>query len=131
MEKPLNQFIFWTPRVVSIAFIAFLGLFAADVFGQGYGLLKTVGALLMHLIPNFVLLIVLIVSWKREWVAAIFYPALGLVYLVWAWGRFDWQAYLFISGPLFLTGLLFLLGWQDRKRKRPASIPGQPSGPSA
>ena len=131
MEKPLNQFIFWAPRVVSIAFIAFLGLFAADVFGQGYGFLKTVGALLMHLIPNFVLMIVLIVSWKREWVAAIFYPALGVVYLVWAWGRFDWRAYLFISGPLFLTGLLFLLGWQDRKRKRPASSPGQPSGPSA
>jgi hypothetical protein len=131
MGKPLNQFIFWAPRVAGIAFIAFLGLFAADVFGQGYDFLQTGGALLIHLIPNFVLLIVLIIAWKREWVGALVYTILGIAYIALGWGRMDWQAYFFISGPLFLTGLLFLLGWHDRKRKLIAPSPGRPSGPSA
>lgn len=115
--KPINKLLFWTPRVLTMAFILFLGLFAFDVFEGPRSIMEKLGGFLIHLIPNFVLLLVLIVSWKREWVAAIFYPAIGAAGIVAFWERLTWQPVVFISGPLFLTGLLFLLGWLDRKRK--------------
>jgi hypothetical protein len=44
--------------------------------------------------------------------------ALGVLYLVMAWGRFHWSAYLLISGPLFLVGVLFLINWLYRAELR-------------
>jgi hypothetical protein len=37
--------------------------------------------------------------------------ALGAWYLVGTWGRFHWSAYVVISGPLLLLGLLFEIDW--------------------
>ena len=118
MTSTAKGLLFWTPRVLTIAFILFLGLFALDVFGEGYGFFETVIALFMHLIPNFVLLAVLIIAWKREWVGAVLFMGLGLFYLASTWGRFHWSAYAGISGPLFLMGILFLLNWVFRKELR-------------
>jgi hypothetical protein len=111
MTAAARKLLFWTPRVLTIAFILFLGLFALDVFGEGYGFWGTLVALLMHLIPNFILLAVLIIAWRREWVGGVLFLGLGVFYLVMTWGRFHWSAYAGISGPLFLVGILFFLNW--------------------
>jgi hypothetical protein len=74
--------LFWAPRVLSIAFIAFLSLFALDVFDGRLGFWQTVLALLIHLIPVFVLIAVLILAWRWEWVGAVLYAAAGLLYIV-------------------------------------------------
>jgi len=42
--------------------------------------------------------------------------ALGIWYLLTAWGRFHWSVYVVISGPLFLVGVLFLASWLNRTR---------------
>ena len=118
MNSSTRRVLFWTPRVLTIAFILFLGLFALDVFGEGYTFVETLIALLMHLIPNFLLLAFLIVAWRREWIGAILFTGLAIFYLVWTWGRFHWSAYVGISGPLFLLGILFLVGWIFRKEIR-------------
>lgn len=44
--------LFWTPRVLSIAFIAFLSIFALDVFSEHLGFWQTVAAFMMHQIPG-------------------------------------------------------------------------------
>jgi hypothetical protein len=111
MTRAAKDLLFWTPRVLTIAFILFLGLFALDVFGEGYGFWGTLAALLMHLIPNFVLVGVLALAWKREWVGGVLFLGLGVFYLVETWGRFHWSAYVAISGSLFLIGILFSLNW--------------------
>ena len=118
MTTTTKRFLFWAPRVLTIVFILFLGLFALDVFQEGYGFWGTLVALFMHLIPNLVLLVILLIAWHREWVGAIAFAGLGLFYLVMTWGRFHWSAYLAISGPLFLAGVLFLMGWMLRDRIR-------------
>ena len=112
MKKPLKQALFWAPRILGILFAIFISVFALDVFGQGYGLAETVLALGMHLIPTGILLVVLMLAWRWEWMGGILFPGLGLLYLVTAWGQFDWSAYLVISGPLFLEGILFLISWR-------------------
>jgi hypothetical protein len=60
MNKTTKRVLFWTPRIVCILFAIFISLFAVDVFSAGYSLPKTILALLMHLIPTGVIVIVLI-----------------------------------------------------------------------
>jgi hypothetical protein len=57
---------------------------------------------------------VLALAWRWEWVGAVLFTALGVLYIVMFWGPDRWLAYLMISGPLFLIGVLFLLNWLYR-----------------
>jgi hypothetical protein len=118
MKQPLKRWLFWSPRILCILFAAFMSLFALDVFDGKYGFWKTMLALLMHLIPVFALILVLVIAWRWEWVGATFFPALGLLYIWWAWRRFPWLTYALISGPLFVLGALFLVNWLRRAELR-------------
>ncbi|HUU28898.1 MAG TPA: hypothetical protein VM123_13890 [archaeon] len=118
MKRPVKRLLFWTPRVLCILFAIFVSLFALDVFSEGYGFWKTILALLIHLIPTYIIIIVLIFSWRWEWVGGILFTALGAFYIFWVWGRFTWLTYLVMSGPLFLVGVLFLVNWVYRAELR-------------
>ncbi len=107
----LFNFLLWTPRILGIIFIFFISLFAFDVFGTGTGFLKTLLALLVHLVPTFVLILILIVSWKRPWIGGISFVLLGIAYLVW-----KGFAYPVIYIALFLVGILYLLSWIFRRQ---------------
>jgi len=114
VKRPL----FLAPRILCIVFAVFVGLFALDVFNAGLGFWETLVALLIHLIPTGVILGILAVSWRWEWVGGILFTGFGLTYLVVTWGRFTWYVYLFISGPLVAVGILFLIGWLYRDELR-------------
>jgi hypothetical protein len=113
--KPGLQLLYWSPRVICIIFSAFAMLFSFDVFEEGKGFWETSIAFLMHNIPVFVMIIILIVTWRWEWIGGIIFCLLGFIYIVMEWGRFPFGTYAIISGPLFLTGILFLLNWKYRK----------------
>ena len=117
----MRQLLFWSPRVLTLLFAVFLSLFALDVFEEGYGFWDTVVALFLHLIPTWILLIVLAVSWRWEWGGAVMLVVLGLVYIHFAAGRGHPEWALVISGPLFLVGGLFLLNWLKRKQQEAES----------
>ncbi len=110
-----NRFLLWAPRILAIVFSLFLSIFAADVFESHAGFWSLALALFMHLLPVLLMLLVLIVSWRYEWVGAIVYSLLGVVYIIWAWGRFPLSVYFFIAGPLFIIAILFFLSWRRRK----------------
>ena len=118
MNKSLKQMLFWTPRILCILFAMFLSLFSFDVFNEGYGFWETIFALLMHLVPVYIVIIVLIVAWRWEWVGAIMFFILAVLYPIWGWGRIHWSAYLGISGPMVLLSVLFLLNWIYRAQLR-------------
>ena len=120
MERPAKRLLYWTPRVLCILFAAFISIFAADVFGEGRGFWQTALALLMHLIPTFLIVAVLIVSWRREWIGGILLIMLGVLYVVWAWNKpfAKWYVFLMIAGPPVLVGALFLLNWRYRAELR-------------
>jgi len=118
MNHVTRRALYWTPRILCILFAAFLSMFALDVFGENEGFWTTVLALLIHLVPTYIVVIALVVAWRREWIGAILFIGLAVFYLFLAWGRFPWVAYLLISGPLFLTGILFLLNWRYRAELR-------------
>jgi uncharacterized membrane protein len=119
MNTRLKRVLYWTPRVLCILFAMFLSVFALDVFNQGLGFWQTIGELLLHLVPNFIVLGVLAMSWRREWVGAVLFIALAVFYVVWAWGRrLHWSVYPLIAGPLVLMSVLFLLNWRYRDQLR-------------
>jgi hypothetical protein len=72
-------------------------------------------------VPTFVVLIVLAISWRWEWVGAVIFSTLGVLYIVMAWGRFPLSVYFVISGPLFVVAGLFLANWILRGRLRPSA----------
>jgi hypothetical protein len=125
----MNQFsrraLYWAPRLLTIAFIAFVSLFALDVFQEHHGFWQTALALIMHLIPSFVLIAVLVLAWRWEWIGAALYAAAGLLYVGWVVSmsrpvpraiRLNWI--LAIAGPAFVIAGLFLANWLRRGELR-------------
>jgi hypothetical protein len=98
----------------------FLSMFAFDVFGEGHGLWGTIGALLLHLVPTYIVAIVLVIAWRWAWVGAILFFALAVVFLIWAF----WVAVpprggaLIVASPVVLIGILFLFNWKYRAQLR-------------
>ncbi|MBA4407065.1 hypothetical protein C0389_07315 [bacterium] len=111
MNKPLKAFLFWAPRLITILFAMFLTIFAADVFTSGYEFWKIPIALFMHLLPSILIIIILVISWKREWIGGILYIALSVFYTYAKWNKFAISVFFIIPLPLFLVGVLFLIGW--------------------
>ena len=118
MNTSTKRVLFWSPRVLCILFAMFLSLFALDVFNEGYSFWETIVALLIHLVPTYIVIIALVIAWRWEWVGAILFVVLALFYLVSAQGEFSWSTCLMISGPAFLVGVLFYFNWGYRAQLR-------------
>ncbi len=126
MENKINKFIYWTPRILSIIFISFLALMSLDIFDMKLGFWGTLLGLFMHNIPVFVLLAVLLISWKREIVGGIVFTLAGMLYVViilmnmlrnsFEWYMVSWI--ITIAGPAFLIGILFLINWRRKDQSK-------------
>lgn len=121
MTERVKKILFWTPRVLGILIAIFISLFALDVFIEGYSFWETIMALLMHLIPTVIFLVILGIAWRWERIGGILFILLGLLYITLFWDPDQLPAYLLISGPLFLAGIFFLLDGYIRKESRSGS----------
>ncbi len=120
MNTVSRRLLFWTPRVICIGFAIFLSLFALDVFNEHYGFWKTALALLIHLVPVYIVLAVLAIAWRWEWVGAAGFAGLALWYANGTWSRHpDWV--LTIAGPLVIIAVLFLVNWLKHDQVRAPS----------
>jgi len=113
--KKTSRFLLWTPRVLGILFILFIGMFALDVFQENHGFWSSVLLFLVHLIPSYILLAILLLCWR--------WPAAGLLYIVLAgwyllkfYGRFPVSVYFVVAGPAVVCGALFVLQFITRRR---------------
>ena len=95
----MKKILYWLPRVLAVLFIAFISMFALDVFGEPQWFL----ALLMHLIPSFILIFLTAIAWKHEQLGGLLFIAGGIFMLVSS--RFE---SLIISIPVIVIGILFL-----------------------
>jgi hypothetical protein len=118
--QKINPFIYWTPRILGILFIAFLMLFSLDVFDSTSTFWEIAVGLFMHNIPALLLLIVLVISWKHEIVGGIVFILAGILYIITTlFGGVEWYRALswslIIAGPAFLVGVLFLVNWYKKR----------------
>lgn len=119
MNETTKRLLYWSPRVLCIFFALLLGVFTLDVFSMQLSPWELVGALVLHLLPALIVLAILALVWRHEWIGAFLFPLLAIAYLALTWGRLHWIAYALISGPLLLVGVLFLVNWWCRVELRP------------
>jgi hypothetical protein len=114
----------WTPRILCILAILFMSMFASDSFSPGNTVWQNIGALLMHLVPSFTLVVVLIIAWKWELVGGIILTVIGI-----AWSIFVYilnyrrtgsvgaslLIILMLGIPFVLAGILFIISHYKRK----------------
>lgn len=111
MKSTTKEVIYWTPRLICILFASFMFLFAFDVFNEDEGFIETIINLLLQLLPVFILILLLLISWRIVWIGAIVFNALGIGYILFNWGEFPFVSYLGVAGPMFIVGIFFLLNF--------------------
>jgi hypothetical protein len=75
---PSIKLFHWLPRIICILAILFVSMFALDSFAPELSFWQQLGAFFMHLLPSFVLLAVLLLAWKWEFIGGIIFMAIGL-----------------------------------------------------
>jgi len=102
------------PRILAILYIAFISIFALDVFEEGYGFWGTMLALFMHLIPSFLLIACLVFAWKRPKIGGAVFMVMGVVFTLFFRTYQMLGSFLMISLPLLIIGTLFIIAGMYR-----------------
>lgn len=77
--KTSVRILHWAPRIICILAIMFISMFAADAFTPELTFSQQIGDFFIHLIPSFILLGILIISWKWELIGGVVFTAIGIV----------------------------------------------------
>lgn len=100
-----DKILYWLPRLLAIAFILFIGVFAFDVFGTGELWYMQIVGFFIHLIPNYILIVALIIAWRNEKIGGIVFLLLYIAAIFFF--RAEMTGVILFS-PLILIGILFL-----------------------
>jgi peptidoglycan/LPS O-acetylase OafA/YrhL len=132
--KTSTKVLYWTARILCILAILFISLFALDSVSSERTFWQNTTALLMSLIPSFVLLAVLIISWKWERTGGIILTIIGLALCIFIFvlnykrNQFpvaiSLRNALMLAFPFVLAGILFILS-HYRKKKELSGIQSQ------
>lgn len=116
--KNSAKIFYWLPRILCIAAILFISLFALDAFSPGLTIWQQIGAFLIHLIPSFTLLVLLAIAWKWEYLGGIIFMILGIGFTPFIFlhnfrmNNSVWMSLgiiMLITIPFVLVGILFLV----------------------
>jgi hypothetical protein len=115
----------WTPRIICMLAILFISMFAADSFAPELTFEQQIIGFLIHLIPSFVLLIILIISWKWELIGGIIFTLIGLGLSPFIF-KMNYNMnhsigtslgiILMITFPFVVVGILFIISHYIKKR---------------
>ncbi|MFH1120623.1 MAG: hypothetical protein V1775_12440 [Bacteroidota bacterium] len=121
----------WLPRILCILAILFISMFALDAFAPGLTIIQQIGGFLIHLIPSFILLALLLVAWKREYTGGIIFTIIGLGMSPLIF-RHNYNMnhsigmslgiILMITFPFVVVGVLFILSYFLKKKNSPSNI---------
>ena len=118
----------WAPRILCILAIAFISLFAFDAFEPGLTIWQQLAAFAMHLLPSFILFMMLVVAWRWELVGGIVFMMLGLGLSPFIYTHnyamnhsvsMSLGIIMMITFPFFLVGLLFVTSYLVKKKQAP------------
>jgi len=101
-----GKLLLWSPRVLGILVCCFLSVFSLDAFGNRLALVQALPDFAIHITPVLLLLAVVIVSWRWEWVGGLVFTGLAVIYAYATRDHLSWI--LIIAGPLLIVGVLFL-----------------------
>jgi hypothetical protein len=109
----LAKIIHWAPRIAALLIIFFIGLFSLDVFGTGAPPLQVLVGFLMHNLPSIVMLVLLIIAWKRPVVGFVAFLIVGAAFAaVFVRDIYALPNLLLFVLPILLIASLFYADWQ-------------------
>ena len=104
-----NSFWLWFPRIVVMLIIVFLSMFSADLFDERLGFWQLMLGLLMHNIPSIILLLILILTWKKPLLAGLLIIAIGIIMTIYFRHYTRWDIFFVIEFPVLLVGGSYLV----------------------
>lgn len=126
MKKSI-RLIHWMPRIIGILAILFVSLFALDAFDPKLTLWQQIFGFIMHLIPSFILIILLLIAWKWEYAGGIIFMIIGIglspfiFMLNYRMNQSVWMSLgiiMAITIPFAIIGFLFILSHFLKKKNR-------------
>jgi hypothetical protein len=118
----------WLPRILCILTILFVSVFALDAFSPELTIWQQLFGFIMHLIPSFILLVILLVAWKWEYVGGIIFIVIGLGLSPFVFmhnyhmNNSVWMSFviiLTITIPFVIVGALFIVSHFLKKKNLP------------
>jgi cytochrome b561 len=106
-------------------------MFALDSFSPGLTIWQQIGAFLIHLIPSCILVALLIVAWKWEYVGGIIFIVIGLGFSPvifihnYNMNHSVWMSLgiiLAITVPFVIVGVLFIVSHIKKKKNLPVVL---------
>jgi len=123
-SKPV---LYWTPRILCILAILFVSMFALDSFDPELTIDRQIAAFVIHLIPSYILIALLVVAWKWEYVGGIIFTVVGIAFAVMVFmtnynrNHFSLMQSLIntliVAVPFILVGILFMLNSKQHEVK--------------
>ncbi|TAH41210.1 MAG: hypothetical protein EYC69_09570 [Bacteroidetes bacterium] len=123
-----NKGFSWIPRILTMLIILFISMFALDAFSPELNLWQQLSDFVMHLIPSFLLVILLIIAWKRELIGGILFTLLGLIMSPFIYSmNYDRNhnvlmslgIILAICLPIIVAGILFIISSTKKEQVFP------------
>jgi len=115
----------WVPRIICILALIFVSMFSLDAFDPGLSIGKQILGFIMHQIPVFILLALLIVAWKWEYIGGLIFILLGVILsvLVFIWNYrmnhsipMSLLVILMVTIPFVVVGILFIVSHNKKKK---------------
>jgi hypothetical protein len=113
----MKLLITWTPRIIAMLLIALFLIFSLDAFEMGGSLLEKIAGYVIHATPGLLILVALVMSFRRPLIGGSLFTILGIITLFFFNVRENPIVLLIVTGPLLLTGLLFL--WSSKISQKP------------
>jgi hypothetical protein len=116
----------WSPRILCIGAILFVSMFALDSFGPGIPFGQQLMHFFIHLIPTYVLLLLLVIAWRWQLVGGILFTTVGIVISPFVYSlnfhrtHSVWVSFiiiLMITVPFIVAGILFILSHYTKKKR--------------
>jgi hypothetical protein len=117
----MTTVILWTPRVLAMALALFLAMFAMDVYLEGNDFWKTTEAFVLHLIPAFCVIAILVIGWRRDGLSSIGFLILSIAYFIAFSGWKNFPSALILVLPPLGISLAFYARMRLRLNQRSAS----------
>ena len=123
--KISTKLLHWLPRVICILAILFISVFASDAFNPELTLKDQIIDFIRHLIPSFILILLLVLAWKKELIGGIVFTIIGLglspLIFVHNYRMYHsvWMSLgiiTIITIPFTIVGILFILSHYRKKR---------------
>jgi hypothetical protein len=121
----LAKIIHWAPRIAAIGIIFFISLFSLDVFEMQGTPLELLGGFLIHNIPSIIMIILLVIAWKRPAVGFAAFLVAGIVFALFFIRDLDSlpSLLLFVFPILLIAGLFFAdWKWLAPQNPRPTNL---------